>query len=147
MSGTASAARLYTPQILALAVSLADFPFDPAMPLAAEARSRACGSVLSVSSILDRSGTIAQIGLQVRACAIGQAAAAIFAQAALGRSRAQIDAAIAGIEAWLAGTAARPPWPGLDMLDPAVPFPARHGAILLPWKAAQAALGKAETAS
>ena len=34
-------------------------------------------------------------------------------------------------------------WPDLDLVAPAVAYPARHGAMLLPWKAALAALSSA----
>ena len=35
-----------------------------------------------------------------------------------------------------------PDWPDLEMLAPALPYPGRHGAILLPWRAAADALSK-----
>lgn len=146
MTAQAPAARLYTPDILALAVSLSGYPFDPAMPLSGEVRSRTCGSVLSISIAADADGAIERFGMNVRACAIGQAAAAIFAKGACGATPDRVAEALTNIEAWLAGKAARPAWPGLDAIDAAAAYPARHGAILLPWKAAQAALGKPLTA-
>jgi len=33
-----------------------------------------------------------------------------------------------------------PDWPGLDAIEAARAFPGRHGAMLLPWQAALAAL-------
>ena len=42
--------------------------------------------------------------------------------------------------AWLAGGGTMPDWPGLDRLSAAREFPARHGAIMLPWNAALDAL-------
>jgi hypothetical protein len=49
--------------------------------------------------------------------------------------------ALAGIEAWLStADAPLPDWPGLSAIAAARSYPARHGAILLPWKAAMAAL-------
>ncbi|QYU66279.1 hypothetical protein J4558_14920 [Leptolyngbya sp. 15MV] len=53
----------------------------------------------------------------------------------------------AGIALWLSGAGPRPDWPGLELLEPARAYPARHAAILLPWKAALAALNKRDTAS
>ena len=139
----ASAARLYTPEVLSLAAGLAAVPLDPAMPLQGRARSPACGSAIDLSLRLDDAGAIAAVGLRARACAIGQASAAIFAAAAPGRSLAEIAGALAGLEVWLAEGGALPEWPGLDPLVPARDFPGRHGAILLPWKAAVAALSPA----
>lgn len=142
MTGPVRSAQLYTPEILSLAVSLSSHPFDPLMELTGEARSRTCGSVVAVSIEPGADGVIDRFGLNVRACAIGQAAAAIFAKNAAGLTSAQVAKSARGIEAWLAGQSARPVWPGLEMLEPAAAYPARHAAILLPWKAAQAALGK-----
>ncbi|MFN4112327.1 MAG: iron-sulfur cluster assembly scaffold protein [Sphingomonadaceae bacterium] len=139
--------RLYTPDILALAVSLARFPLDPGLPFHGEARSRICGSTLQIGLSLDEAERISGLGLQVRACALGQAAAAIFAAAATGRSADEIDAAAEAVERWLAGEGSQPQWRGIEALVPARGYPARHGAILLPWKAAQAALGKGAGAS
>lgn len=133
---------MYTPELLALAVSLADRPFDPAMPCKGEARSRTCGSHLRLSCELDRAGKIDQLGLQVSACAVGQAAAAIFAAGAKGLDRPALTDARAALIGWLGGDAAPPRWPGIAALAPAREHPARHSAILLAWDAALAALSK-----
>jgi NifU-like protein involved in Fe-S cluster formation len=139
----AGADKLYTPELLALAVALADFPPDPSLPLHGEARSKSCGSTLAADLALDGAGRIETVGMRVRACAVGQAAAAIFARAAPGKSRDDIDAAGAAIEGWLAGTGDMPDWPGLAAIRAARAFPARHGAIMLPWTAARGALSTA----
>lgn len=138
-----SAAKLYTPDILALAVSLASYPTLPAPALHGEARSRTCGSAVEVSLLPDGSGLIEHVGMQVRACAIGQAAAALFARSAAGTGIVEIERTLDQLAGWLEQDGALPDWPGLDLLSGARAFPARHGAILLPWKAAQQALGKA----
>lgn len=139
----AAADKLYTPELLALAVALADYPAAPALPLHGEARSKSCGSTLRADLAVDAEGRIERLGLQVRACAVGQAAAAIFARAAAGRGLAQIDKAHAALTAWLAGAGELPAWPGLEAIAPARDFPARHGAIMLPWAAAREALSSA----
>ena len=142
-----AAQRLYTPELLALAVELADH-----LPLAqasahGEARSPTCGSTLALELGTDEAGRNAALGLKVRACAVGQAAAAIFARHAAGRDRAGLQAALAEMEAWLAGEdQAMPDWPDLALIAPAKAYPARHGAMLLPWRAALAALSSAEPA-
>ena len=88
----AGADKLYTPELLALAVTLAEYPPDPALPLHGDARSKSCGSTLRIDLALDRERRIERLGLQVRACAVGQASAAIFAGAAMGRGLAEIEA-------------------------------------------------------
>lgn len=139
MSGGATA-RLYSPDVLALATALADFPLSQDLPLHGAARSPACGSTLHLALALDGAGRIARIGLRAQACAIGQAAAAIMARAASGRDRAALATTLAELESWLAGDGAMPDWPGLAAIAAARDFPGRHGAMLLPWRAALDAL-------
>jgi NifU-like protein involved in Fe-S cluster formation len=136
----ATAAALYTPQMLALATSLADWPLDYAMPFQGRARSPACGSTLEVSLALDDAGRITRLGLRAQACAVGQAGTALFAAAAPGHNRAELAAAAEAIAGWLHGDGALPGWPGLEAIAAARAFPARHGAILLAWQAALDAL-------
>jgi NifU-like protein involved in Fe-S cluster formation len=137
-----SAAVLYTPDVLAAAMGLAQWPWDEGLPLVGEARSRACGSTLALGLALDGEGRIVRLGLRPHACAVGQAAAHVFATAAPGRTRADIATARAALGAWLAGEGAEPDWPGLALLRNARDYPARHGAILLAWDAALAALAE-----
>lgn len=136
-------AKLYTPAVLALATSLAGWPLDDSLPLRGAARSPACGSAIELALALDPAGRIAKVGLRSHACAIGQAAAALFAQGAQGRGAAEIAAASEALERWLAGTAPLPDWPGLAAIAPAQAYPARHGAVLLAWRAAREALSPA----
>lgn len=133
-------AVLYTPDILTLAVTLADYPLAGDWPLTGEAHSRVCGSRVRIGLTLDERGRIARVGAVVTACAIGQAAAALFLTGAAGHDGAALAEAQAGLEAWLAGEGAMPDWPGIAALDPARAYPARHAAIVLPWRAARTAL-------
>jgi NifU-like protein involved in Fe-S cluster formation len=135
-----SAARLYTPELLALAVDLAKWPRIPEAALHGEARSPTCGSTLAVDLELNSAGQIERLGMAVRACAVGQASAAIFARSAQERTSEDIAQSLARLETWLAGDGPLPDWPGLAPVEPARAYPARHGAMLLPWKAALAAL-------
>ena len=127
---------LYTPDVLALATSLAAWPMDAAMPLQATARSRACGSAVTLGLVLDEAGKIARLSMRVHACAIGQAAAAIFASGATGRGAQEIARANQQLDLWLAGDAGLPDWPGFGAIEAARAYPGRHGAIRLAWQAA-----------
>ncbi|MFT4054229.1 MAG: iron-sulfur cluster assembly scaffold protein [Novosphingobium sp.] len=131
---------LYTPEVLALAIDLARHPLTDDLPLRGEARSRSCGSTIALGLALDEAGAIARIGLRSHACAIGQASAAIFAANAAGMAVENIRASRAAVAAWLAGEAALPQWPGLAGISAARDYPARHGAVMLPWDAAAQAL-------
>ena len=131
---------LYSPEILAAAVGLADFPIDSSLPLSGEARSRSCGSTLTLALALDGQGRIVRTGCRAQACAVGQAAAHVFAVAAAGRTAEEVATARQSLAAWLTAAGPLPDWPGIGLLEPARNYPARHGAILLAWDAALAAL-------
>lgn len=131
---------LYTPEVLGLAVRLAAHGWDDELPFTAEARSPSCGSTIALGLSLDGQGKVAKLGIRSQACAIGQAAAAIFADAATGRSRTELAEAGKSVADWLNGSAPLPDWPGLSQIATVRDYPARHGAVMLPWKAALAAL-------
>ncbi|TIX50072.1 iron-sulfur cluster assembly scaffold protein [Alteraurantiacibacter aquimixticola] len=142
-----SAEKLYTPELLALTVELAGWPAMENLPFHGEARSTTCGSTLALDVSLDDTGRIETLGMRVRACAVGQASAAIFARHAKGMNLEEMLAAHDRIEGWLDGEAPIAEWPDLVLIAPARDYPARHGAIILPWKAAISALSSAPAAS
>ncbi|WP_197273717.1 iron-sulfur cluster assembly scaffold protein [Porphyrobacter sp. AAP60] len=132
--------KLYSSALLALAADLSRFPFAEDLPLRAEARSRTCGSVITLGLALDEHGLIARTGMRVSACAIGQASAALLAQGVTGTAPGQVRQTASGLSAWLAGEGELPHWPGIEALAPARDHPGRHGALMLPWNAACEAL-------
>ena len=140
MAGTAT---LYTRDVLALATSLSEWPYDPMLPLHGGARSTTCGSGLELALATDAAGRITRVGLRAQACAIGQASAALFAGAALGCDRETIGHGLAELRRWLDEGGEPPHWPGLAAIAPAREYPARHGAITLAWQAALQALSSA----
>ena len=129
-------APLYNTEILRLAASV---PFESRLEGAmasCEKRSPVCGSRVTVDVNLDDAGRVAAIGMVVRACALGQASAALMKAHAVGRSPEELEAARDGLAAWLAGTRATPPdWPGLDLFTPALEHRGRHPAIRLAFEA------------
>lgn len=137
------APALYSTELLALAIELADYPFDAAAPAIGHARSRSCGSVIDLSS---SGGSLEDLGLRVSACAVGQASAAIFARESSGMDAAAVAAMVENLGEWLQGQAPSSILPRLELLEPARPHLGRHEAILLPWRAALDALSKTEAA-
>lgn len=133
---TGSSGRLYTPELLGLAVELGKFPFDRSAPYRGTAQSRSCGSSLAVSFSQPGSG----VGIAATSCAVGQASAAIFAQHCEAVEVSEIGATLAAIEVWLDGAGDLPSWPRFHMLAEARAYPGRHEALMLPWKAALDAL-------
>lgn len=136
----AASERLYTPELLALTLRLAEHPWLDPYLRSGEARSKSCGSTLAMGIDTDDGGTITRIGLRARACAVGQASAAIFADAAIGRGAEEIATAHRAMTQWLTGEGGLPDWPGIAAIEAARAYPARHGAMMLPWEAALAAL-------
>jgi NifU-like protein involved in Fe-S cluster formation len=135
---------LYTRDILRLAASVPHVGRLEGADGSSEKRAPVCGSTIAVDVILDDVGRIAALGQEVRACAFGQASAALMGAQAIGRRAAELAAAHAALAAYLAGTRADPgDWPGLDIFADARRLSARHGAILLPFAAAAEAAARA----
>lgn len=129
-------APLYNAEILRLAASI---PYQERLdaPMATvEKRSPVCGSRVTVDVDVDAEGRVARLGMLVRACALGQASAALMAAEAIGKSPAELAAARDALTRWLAGEADAPPdWPRLDLFAPALPHTARHASIRLAFEA------------
>lgn len=137
-------APLYDTSILRLAATIPHLGRLAAPDAAEERRSTLCGSRVAVDVRLE-AGRVAALGLDVSACALGQAAAHLMAAHAIGRTPGELAAARDALAAWLAGASDDPPdWPGLEQLARARPHSARHGAIRLPFEAAAAAASAAE---
>jgi len=137
-------ATLYTTDILRLATSTAGFARLDAPDGSAERRSPVCGSRVSADVRLDGAGTVAEIGMEVRACALGQASSALMAASVKGASLPRLEQVTADLRAFLSGTSeALPDWPGMEIFTPARAYPARHAAILIPFEAVSAAVAAA----
>ncbi|MFS0736084.1 iron-sulfur cluster assembly scaffold protein [Sphingomonas sp. 1P06PA] len=141
-------APLYNQAILRLATAIPHQDRLPAPDATIEKRSPICGSRVTVDVALGADGRLAELGLLVRACALGQASAALMGDHAIGRDPAELAAARDALTAFLAGERDDPgDWPGLDILEPARPHRARHASIRLAFEAvaeaaAQAAAGR-----
>lgn len=133
---------LYTPEILATAMDLTTYPWNETFILKGRARSRSCGSAIEIGIEIDHQGRVSAIGLRPHACAVGQAAASIFAKNVVGLDCNDLRRVRQALALWLAGEGDKPAWPEIDLLDPARAYPARHGAILLAWDAALDAMDK-----
>jgi NifU-like protein involved in Fe-S cluster formation len=138
---------LYSRDILRLAASIPHLGRLPHAQASVEKSSPVCGSRVIVDVALDREGRVAAIGQEVKACALGQASAALMGQHALGAETAALAEARDGLAAYLAGTRDDPgPWPGLTAFAEARRFPARHASILLAFEAAAEAAALAARA-
>ena len=140
---------LYTRDILRLAASIPNLGRLDRPQASVEKSSPVCGSRVVVDLVLDEKGRVAALGQEVKACALGQASAALMGARAEGRSREELAQARDSLAAYLRGQRDDPgDWPGLDVFAGARRFPARHASILLAFEAAAeaAALAGAESA-
>lgn len=134
---------LYSRDILRLAASIPHHARLDRAQVSIEKSSPVCGSHVVVDIVTDRKGRIAQLGQEVRACALGQASASLMAAHAIGRTPMELAEARDSLSAYLAGARADPgDWPGLAVFAGARRFTARHAAILLAFEAAAEAAAK-----
>ena len=136
---------LYSGQILALA---ADIPHAEIIesPMA-EVRKRAplCGSNVAVA--LDFDGEkITRFGMDVKACALGQASASILGAQAIGLTETQVLKARDQLKALLKSDGPTPdaPFETYEVLRPARGFKNRHASIMLALEATLAAISEAK---
>ncbi|MES2494835.1 MAG: iron-sulfur cluster assembly scaffold protein [Pseudomonadota bacterium] len=137
-------APLYNAQILRLATNIPHQTRLSDAQATASRRSPICGSRITVDVAMDGEGRVAALGQEVRACALGQASAALMAEHAIGRSQSELEAARDALTAFLAGERDDPgDWPGLEIFLPARPHAARHPSIRLAFEAVAEAAAQA----
>ena len=136
-------ADLYHNRVLELAGNIPQVGRLDAPDASAHKVSRICGSEVTVDLKIDpETGTISEIGVWPKACALGQATTSILAANAVGATPAEIIAARDGLRDMLK-TEAPPPegrfWE-VRHLQGVKDYPQRHQSTLLPFEAAVAAL-------
>ena len=127
---------LYNTEILRLAATIPHHDRLPDAMGSAEKRSPVCGSRVTVDVNVDAAGRVSEVGLLVRACALGQASSSLLGASVIGKSPEELVAARDALTAWLAGEGPLPDWPGFALFTPALPHSARHASIRLAFEAA-----------
>lgn len=137
--------KLYSGRILELAASIPHQGRLDAPMGSARKRSPLCGSTVTVDVTLT-DGRISGFAQDVKACALGQAAASVLGRVAIGRTGAELNAARAALQAMLkeAGPIPAAPFEGYEVLIPARDYKNRHASILLALEAACEAIAAAE---
>ena len=143
MSSDADLMKLYSQRILALA---ADMPHatrltDP--DATAKERSPLCGSTVTVDLRLD-GDRVSDYGQDVKACALGQAAASVIGRQIVGLDRATIARGRDQLRAMLKDDGPVPdaPFADLEVLQPARDYKNRHASIMLAFDATLAAFAQ-----
>ena len=148
MSTDADLIKLYSGRILELAAAIPLTDRLKAPHASIKKRSPLCGSTVTVDVTVEN-GRISEFGQDVKACALGQAAASVVGSHILGRTRAEVETARDQLKAMLKSEGPVPdaPFDGLEVLMPARDFKNRHASIMLTLEAATEAMAEAEKAA
>jgi NifU-like protein involved in Fe-S cluster formation len=124
--------KLYSGQILALAAEIPHLGRLPQPQCSSRKRSPLCGSTVTVD-VMVKDGRVSGFAQDVKACALGQASAAILGQSVIGRTVGELEAARRSLIAMLkdGGPAPAAPFQGYQVLIPARDYKNRHASILL----------------
>jgi NifU-like protein involved in Fe-S cluster formation len=144
MSGDTDLIKLYSARILALAADIPHLGRLDAPDATVKRRSPLCGSAVTVD-VTVTNGRLSTLGQDVKACALGQAAAAVAGAAALGTTLKQIEKARDQLRAMLKDQGPVPdaPFDGFEVLTPAVDYKNRHASIMLSIEAMAEAMQQA----
>ena len=134
---------IYNKDVLQLAANIGGLDAIENPDATAAQRSPLCGSSIEIS-ITTKDGIITGYSQSIKACALGQASASVMANAAIGKSKIDIETAREQVKAMLTKDALPPhgDWADLAALSPAKAAKPRHGAILLPFDVVLKALAK-----
>lgn len=140
--------NLYSGRILELA---ANIPLTDRLEMpdaTVKRRSPLCGSTITVDINLT-DGKITGFGQDVKACALGQAAASVIGANIVGFDRLGVEKVRDQLLAMLKqdGPVPSPPFEGLEVLLPAREFKNRHASIMLAIEATAEAMEQAESAN
>jgi NifU-like protein involved in Fe-S cluster formation len=137
---------LYSAKILGLVANMPRAGRLPAPDASAEKIAKLCGSKITVDVVLHE-GRVADFAQDVRACALGQAAAAVLGAHVIGADAGEIEVARDALRAMLKdnGPAPQGRFSELAVLEPVKDYPARHASTLLAFEAALEAVRKAAT--
>ena len=145
MSNDTDLIKLYSSRILALAADIPHLGRLDAPDASVTRRSPLCGSSVTVD-VQVADGRLAALGQDVKACALGQAAAAVTGAAAEGATLETVQRGRDQLKAMLKGKGGVPeaPFDGFEVLTPAVEYKNRHASILLSIEALAEAMAAAQ---
>lgn len=127
---------LYSAKLLKLAANLPRSGRLAAPDASAEKVAKLCGSRVVVDVVVE-AGRVADFAQDVKACALGQASAAVLGEHVIGASLAELELATDQFRAMLKEGAPAPDgrFSDLQMLAPVKDYPARHASTLLAFEA------------
>jgi NifU-like protein involved in Fe-S cluster formation len=133
---------LYSAKILTLAANMPRAGRLAAPDASVERTAKLCGSSITIDVVLDPAGRVADFAQDVRACALGQAAAAILGEHVIGTDLAELEQARDAMRDMLKAGGPEPTgrFADLAVLAPVKDYPARHASTLLAFEAATEAV-------
>ena len=136
---------IYNQRILELAGNIPRLGRLAAPQASAKAHSKLCGSTIVVDLSMQE-GRVCDYAHDVKACALGQAAASIVARHVIGATAPQLRAVRDQVRAMLKenGPAPEGAWADCRILEPVRDFKARHASTLLAFEAAAQAASQIE---
>jgi NifU-like protein involved in Fe-S cluster formation len=136
---------IYNTKILDLAANIARIERLVAPQATASARSRLCGSEVSVDVNL-ADGRVSDYGQSVKACLLGQAASSIMGRQIVGSTPEEIRAVARTMRAMLKENGQPPSgkWADLAVLEPVRDYKHRHDAVMIVFDAVDKALSEIE---
>ena len=133
---------LYSKRIIALAADIPHLGRLPTPEASVKRRSPLCGSTVTVDLMVS-DGRVSDFAQDVKACALGQASAAILGEVVLGRTLPELERARDAVKAMLTGgPVPDAPFGGYEVLQAAKDYRNRHASILLALEATCEAMGQ-----
>lgn len=137
---------LYSARILTLAANLPHAGRLPDPEGTGDRTAKLCGSRAIVDVILDADGRVAGFAQDVKACALGQAAAGVLGEAVIGATAGELrsarDAMLAMLKSGGEGPDGR--FEGLRALKQVAAYPARHASTMVAIEATLDAVSQAQ---
>ena len=140
--------NVYNHRILDFAANIPRLGRLPAPQATAKAHSKLCGSTVIVDLVMAE-GRVVDFAHDVKACALGQAAASILARNVIGSSGAELRALREEVRAMLKENGPPPQgkWADIAILEAVREFKARHASTLLTFDATVDCVNQLETAA
>jgi NifU-like protein involved in Fe-S cluster formation len=140
--------QVYSHKILDLAASIPRLGRLAAPQATAKAHSKLCGSTIIVDLVMAE-GRVIDFAQDVKACALGQAAASIMGRHVIGSSADELRALREEVWAMLKESGAPPKgkWAEIAILEPVRDYKARHASTLLTFDATVDCVNQIEQAA
>jgi NifU-like protein involved in Fe-S cluster formation len=138
---------IYNAKILELAANIPRQGRLAAPDATAKAHSKLCGSTVIVDLVM-RDGKVVDFAHDVKACALGQAAASLMARNVIGATGPELRELRNNVRAMLKENGPPPQgkWADVGVLEPVRDYKARHASTLLTFEATVDAIDQIEAA-